>query len=60
MFKIEEELRRAGHYKNSSHKRRRVAEDRFLELDKNLGCYEELFTLPYGDPRRVNLKRYNP
>lgn len=60
MYKIEEELRRTGHYKNSSYKRRKVAEDRFLELDKNIGCYKELFTLPYGDPNRVNLKRYNP
>ena len=60
MYKIEEELRRTGHYKNSSYKRRKVAEDRFLELDKNLGCYQELFTLPYRDPKRVNLKRYNP
>jgi hypothetical protein len=60
MFKIEEELRRTGHYKNSVYKRRKVAEDRFLELEKNIGCYEELFTLPYGDPRRINLKRYNP
>jgi len=60
LFKIEEELRRTGHYKNSSYKRRKVAEDRFMELDKNLGCYQELFTTPYGDPRRVNMKRYNP
>ena len=60
MYKIEEELRRTGHYKNSSYKRRKVAEDRFLELDKNIGCYKELFTLPYGDPNRINLKRYNP
>lgn len=60
LFKIEEELRRSGHYKNSVYKRRRVAEDRFLELDKNIGCYQELFTLPYKDPKRVNLNRYNP
>lgn len=60
MYKIEEELRRTGHYKNSVYKRRKVAEDRFLELDKNIGCYQELFTLPYKDPRRVNLSRYNP
>jgi hypothetical protein len=60
LYRMEEELRRAGHYKNSSHKRRRVAEDRFLELDKNLDCYVELFTLPYGHPNRKNLKRYNP
>lgn len=60
MYKIEEELRRTGHYKNSVYKRRRVAEDRFMELDKNLGCYQELFTLPYKDPNRVNLSRFNP
>jgi hypothetical protein len=60
LYKIEEELRRSGHYKNSSYKRRRVAEDRFLELDKNLECYKELFLSPYGDPKRVNMKRYNP
>ena len=60
LYKIEEELRRAGHYKNSVYRRRKIAEDRFLELDKNLGCYQELFTLPYGDPKRVNLSRYNP
>jgi hypothetical protein len=60
LYKIEEELRRTGHYKNSSYKRRKVAEDRFLELEKNIGCYKELFTLPYRDPRRVNLSRYNP
>jgi hypothetical protein len=57
---LDEELRRAGHYKNSVYKRRKVAEDRFMELDKNIDCYMELFTLPYGDPRRKNLKRYNP
>ena len=56
---LEEQLRRAGNYKNQTHKRRKVAEDRFLELDKNLDCYVELFTKPYGDPGRLNLSRYN-
>ena len=60
MYKIEEELRRTGHYKNSVYKRRKVAEDRFMELDKNLGCYQELFTTPYRDSSRVNLARFNP
>jgi hypothetical protein len=57
--KIEQEVFRAGHYKNSYHKRRKVAEDRFLELDKNLDCYYELFTTPYGSKDRKNLTRYN-
>lgn len=56
---ISEQMGRPGHYKNQSHKRRKVAEDRFLELDKNLDCYVELFTTPYKDPKRVNLSRYN-
>jgi hypothetical protein len=59
MFKIEEELRRAGHYKNSSYKRRKVAEERFMEHEKNLDCYLELIKFPYGDKRRVNLSRFN-
>lgn len=58
--KIEEEVFRAGHYKNSYHRRRKVAEDRFLELEKNLDCYYELFMTPYGSPNRKNMKRYNP
>lgn len=57
--KIDEELRRAGHYKNSTYKRYKVAADRFMELDKNHDCYVELFKYPYGDKRRVNLSRYN-
>ena len=60
LAKIENELGRAGHYKNSSHKRRKVAEDRFMELDKNLDCYHELFFTPYKSPDRKHLKRYNP
>jgi len=58
--KIEDEVFRAGHFKNSYHKRRKVAEDRFLELEKNLDCYYELFMTPYGSPDRKNMKRYNP
>lgn len=60
LYKIEEELRRTGHYKNSSYKRRKVAENRFIENERNLDCYKELFLTPYGDKSRVNLKRYNP
>jgi hypothetical protein len=60
LSKIDHELKRAGHYKNSSYKRRKVAEDRFLEHERNLNCYEELFLTPFGHPSRTNLKRYNP
>ena len=57
---IEQELSRAGRYKNQAIQRRKVAENRFMEHDKNLDCYMELYTLPYRDPKRVNLARYNP
>lgn len=57
---IETELGRAGRYKNQAIQRRKVAEDRFMEHDKNLDCYMELYTLPYRSPKRVNLARYNP
>lgn len=57
---IAKELKSGWDYKNKAPKRRVVAEDRFLELDKNLNCYEELFTTPYGSDKRINLKRYNP
>lgn len=60
LYRMEHELKRAGHYKNSSYKRRRVAEDRFMELDKNLSCYQELFLTPFDSKQRLNLKRYNP
>jgi hypothetical protein len=56
---IAKEMKSGWDYKKNAPKRRLVAEDRFMELDKNLGCYEELFTTPYGDPKRVNLGRYN-
>ena len=57
---IAKELKAAWDYKRKAPIRRKVAENRFLELPQNLACYEELFTLPYGDPKRVNLRRYNP
>ncbi len=57
--KIDNELRRAGHYKNSSYKRRKVAEERFLENNDNLMSYTELFFTPYGSKDRKILSRYN-
>ena len=57
---INREMKSGWDYKVKAPKRRAVAENRFLELDKNLDCYLELFTLPYGSPKRTNLKRYNP
>lgn len=57
---IDRELSKAGRYKNQAIQRRKVAEDRFLEHDRNLDCYLELYQHPYRSDKRVNLKRYNP
>ena len=46
-------------YYEQSSRARGVAADRFLEVDANIDCYKELYTLPYGDSGRVNLSRYN-
>lgn len=47
-------------YRDKGIERYKVAESRFLEHDRNIDCYMDLYTYPYGDPRRTNLKRYNP
>lgn len=59
MIERMEEALKPSNYKKRSDKRREVAENRFLEHDRNLDCYVELFTTGFGDPKRVNLKRYN-
>lgn len=59
---IEQELGSSDKYKYKakSLERYKVAENRFLEHDRNIDCYMDLYTYPYGDPRRTNLARYNP
>lgn len=57
---IERELKQAGRYKNQSIQRYKVAQDRFMEHDKNLDCYIELYTTPYRSDKRNHLRRYNP
>ena len=48
-----------SHYMYQSKHARQVAENRFLEKDKNIDRYLELYTYPIGSEKRVNLKRYN-
>jgi glycosyltransferase involved in cell wall biosynthesis len=57
--KIRETLKDSQRYKNSARKWYQVAEKRFLENDENLDCFLELFRLDYGDPKRVQLGKYN-
>jgi len=56
---VDEELSRVGRYKNQAIQRYKVAENRFLEHDKNIDCYLELYNTPYNSPNRKNLSRYN-
>ena len=56
---IEETLGRVGRYKNQSKARYEIAEDRFLEHDKNIDCYLEMVLHPYGSSERKNIARYN-
>ena len=46
-------------YKSLCRKARQYAETRWLEDDKNIDCYLELYQYSVGDPRRVNINRYN-
>ena len=46
-------------YKSLCRKARQYADTRWLEDDKNIDCYTELYQYSVGDPRRVNLNRYN-
>ena len=40
-------------------KAKQYADTRWLEDDKNIDCYTELYQYNVGDPKRVNLSRYN-
>ena len=56
---IERTLGDRKRYKSLCRKGRQYAETRWLEDDKNIDCYMELYQYGVGDPKRVNLSRYN-
>jgi hypothetical protein len=56
---IDNTLRDRKRYKSLCRKARQYAETRWLEDDKNIDCYLELYQYSVGDPRRVNINRYN-
>lgn len=56
---IRDTLRRTNTYTERAHQYRKVAEDRFLEHDRNHECYAELFTTPYKSSDRKYLNRFN-
>lgn len=56
---IEYTLQDRKRYKALCKKGRQYAETRWLEDDKNIDCYVELYQYGVDDERRVNLSRYN-
>ena len=49
---IDYAVKRQGRYMQISRDNRKEAEKRWLELDANIGKYEELYKLPYKSPER--------
>ncbi len=60
-FKLEEKLnyKNKKNYYEEVETLRAYGETRFLERSENIGCFFEAYMTPFGDPRRINLKRYN-
>ena len=56
---IETTLKDRKRYKAICKKARQYADTRWLEDDKNIDCYLELYQYGVNDPKRVNLSRYN-
>ena len=56
---IESTLKDNKRYKSICKKATNYANTRWLEDDKNIDCYLELYQYNVGDPKRVNLSRYN-
>ena len=56
---IETTLKDRKRYKSICKKARQYADTRWLEDDKNIDCYLELYQYGVDDPKRVNLSRYN-
>ena len=56
---IETTLQDRKRYKAICKKARQYADNRWLEDDRNIDCYLELYQYGVNDPKRVNLSRYN-
>ena len=56
---IDTVLKDRKRYKSICKKARQYAETRWLEDDRNIDCYLELYQYDINDPKRVNLSRYN-
>jgi len=56
---INNTLKDRSRYKSLCKKASQYADTRWLEDDRNIDCYTELYQYSVNDPKRVNLSRYN-
>jgi len=56
---VRDVLSKKGRYMNICASARKQADQRWLELPSNIGCYNELFTTPYGSPNRPLINKIN-
>ena len=56
---INNTLKDRKRYKSICKKASQYAETRWLEDDKNIDCYLELYQYAVNDPKRINIGRYN-
>jgi len=56
---IEHTLSDRKRYKSLCRKALQYVDNRWLEDDRNIDCYSELYQYGVDDPKRVNLSRYN-
>ena len=56
---IETTLQDRKRYKALCRKAKQYADTRWLEDDRNIDCYTELYQYNVRDPKRINLGRYN-
>lgn len=57
---LNDEVKRAGHYKNLGIKHYKESKKWLLDNEENIGLYKELYQYPYGSSERKLLKKYNP
>tara|TARA_R110000796_G_C14500132_1_gene428764 strand:+ start:51 stop:1259 length:1209 start_codon:yes stop_codon:yes gene_type:complete len=56
---INNTLKDRSRYKSLCKKASQYADTRWLEDDRNIDCYTELYQYGVNDPKRLNLSRYN-
>ena len=59
MDQIENTLRDRKRYRSLCKKASQYVSNRWLEDDSNIDCYTELYQYNVGDPKRINISRYN-